>query len=163
MTTSTEFSSEFSTEFVADEAAMLAYGETLAKSLGPDELIFLEGELGAGKTTLARGILRGLGFAGHVKSPTYTLVEPYELSAIRVYHFDFYRIRDPEELEYIGLDDLLGDRAIKLVEWPQRAFGRLPTPHRVIRIRADGDGRRVEQRVVATGNEGDEGAAPTSG
>ena len=121
------------TDYVVDEAAMLAYGAALAREFGPEDLVFLVGDLGAGKTTLARGILRGLGFAGHVKSPTYTLVEPYEFGSTRVYHFDFYRIKDREELEYIGLDDLLGERAIKLVEWPERAFGRLPTPQRVIR------------------------------
>ena len=142
------------TEFVADETAMLAYGVALAKSLAPDELVFLEGGMGMGKTTLARGILRGLGFAGHVKSPTYTLVEPYEFASTRVYHFDLYRIRDPEELEYIGLDDLLREHAIKLVEWPEHAFGRLPRPSRVVRIRAQGDGRIVEHRVAATGNHG---------
>ena len=122
-----------------------------------DELVFLEGELGAGKTTLARGILRGLGFAGHVKSPTYTLVEPYEFDAQRVYHFDFYRIKDAEELEYIGLDDLLGERAIKLVEWPERASGRLPRPDRIVRIRVENDGRIIEQTFddrAATGNHG---------
>jgi len=133
---------------------MLAYGAALAKSLARDELVFLTGEMGMGKTTLARGILRGLGFSGHVKSPTYTLVEPYEFGSIRVYHFDFYRIRDAEELEYIGLDDLLGERAIKLVEWPERAFGRLPQPNRVVSIRAQGDGRVIEHRVAATGNHG---------
>jgi len=133
---------------------MLAYGAALAKSLARDELVFLTGEMGMGKTTLARGILRGLGFSGHVKSPTYTLVEPYEFGSIRVYHFDFYRIRDVEELEYIGLDDLLGERAIKLVEWPERAFGRLPQPNRVVSIRAQGDGRVIEHRVAATGNHG---------
>lgn len=142
------------TEFVADEAAMLAYGVALAKSLGNDEIVFLEGQMGMGKTTLARGILRGLGFTGHVKSPTYTLVEPYEFGSRRVYHFDFYRIADPEELEYIGLDDLLAERAIKLVEWPERAFGRLPRPSRVVSIRAQGDGRVIEHRVTATGNQG---------
>jgi tRNA threonylcarbamoyladenosine biosynthesis protein TsaE len=142
------------TDFVADEAAMLAYGAALAKSLGPDELIFLEGDMGMGKTTLARGILRGLGFSGHVKSPTYTLVEPYEFGSIRLYHFDFYRIRDPEELEYVGLDDLLAERAIKLIEWPERAFGRLPRPSRVVSIRVQGDGRTIEHRVTATGNHG---------
>ena len=135
-------------DHVADEAAMLAYGAALAAELGPDDLVFLVGDLGAGKTTLARGILRGLGFSGHVKSPTYTLVEPYEFGSTRVYHFDFYRIKDREELEYIGLDDLLGERAIKLVEWPERAAGRLPTSQCVIRIRADGDGRVVEVEVA---------------
>jgi tRNA threonylcarbamoyladenosine biosynthesis protein TsaE len=135
------------TDYVADEASMLEYGAALGKKLGGDELVFLDGELGSGKTTLARGILRGLGFDGHVKSPTYTLVEPYEFGPTRVYHFDFYRIRDREELEYVGLDDLLAERAIKLVEWPDRAFGRLPTPSRVVRIRVQGAGRLVEQRA----------------
>ncbi len=145
------------TEFVAGEAAMLEYGVAIAKQMRRDELVFLEGELGAGKTTLARGILRGLGFSGHVKSPTYTLVEPYEFDTQRVYHFDFYRIRDAEELEYIGLDDLLGERAIKLVEWPERASGRLPRPDRIVRIRVENDGRIIEQTFddrAATGNHG---------
>jgi tRNA threonylcarbamoyladenosine biosynthesis protein TsaE len=143
------------TDFVAGEAAMLEYGSAIAKRMAHDELVFLEGGLGAGKTTLARGILRGLGFSGHVKSPTYTLVEPYEFALLRVYHFDFYRIRDAEELEYIGLDDLLGEHAIKLVEWPERAFGRLPRPNRIVRIRAQNDGRVIEQTFddgAATGN-----------
>jgi len=144
-------------EFVAGEAAMLDYGIAMSKRMARDELVFLEGELGAGKTTLARGILRGLGFTGHVKSPTYTLVEPYAFGSQRVYHFDFYRIRDAEELEYIGLDDLLGETAIKLVEWPERGFGRLPRPNRVVRIRVDNDGRIIEQTFddrAATGNRG---------
>ena len=131
-------------EFIADEAALLAYGATLARALGPNELVFLSGEMGMGKTTLARGILRGLGFAGAVKSPTYTLIEPYEIGATRLYHFDFYRIETAAELEYLGLDDLLGESAIKLVEWPEKAFGRLPAPDRVIRIRGHRDGRIIE-------------------
>jgi tRNA threonylcarbamoyladenosine biosynthesis protein TsaE len=131
-------------DHVADEAAMLAYGAALAGELGSNELLFLSGEMGVGKTTLARGILRGLGFGGAVKSPTYTLIEPYEVGAIRVYHFDFYRIESAEELEYLGLNDLLGDHAIKLVEWPERALGHLPAPDRVIRIRGDRDGRIIE-------------------
>ncbi len=135
---------------------MLEYGIAMSKLMARDELVFLEGELGAGKTTLARGILRGLGFSGHVKSPTYTLVEPYEFGTLSVYHFDFYRIKDAEELEYLGLDDLLGERAIKLVEWPERAFGRLPQPNRVVRIRTENDGRIIQQfdNRAATGNRG---------
>jgi tRNA threonylcarbamoyladenosine biosynthesis protein TsaE len=132
------------TDEIPDEAAMLAYGAALGRELGANELVFLSGEMGTGKTTLARGILRGLGFTGAVKSPTYTLIEPYEVNGIRIYHFDFYRIESAEELEYLGLDDLLGERAIKLVEWPERAFGRLPVPDRVIRIRARRDGRIIE-------------------
>jgi len=132
------------TDEIPDEAAMLAYGAALGRELGANEIVFLSGEMGMGKTTLARGILRGLGFNGAVKSPTYTLIEPYEVNGIRVYHFDFYRIQSAEELEYLGLDDLLGESAIKLVEWPERAFGRLPVPDRVIRIRAQRDGRIIE-------------------
>ena len=135
-------------EFIADEAALLAYGATLARELGPNELVFLSAEMGMGKTTLARGILRGLGFCGAVKSPTYTLIEPYEVGGTRVYHFDFYRIETAAELEYLGLDDLLGEPAIKLVEWPEKAFGQLPAPDRVIRIRGHRDGRIIEHERI---------------
>jgi tRNA threonylcarbamoyladenosine biosynthesis protein TsaE len=89
-------------------------------------------------------VLRGLGFTGAVKSPTYTLIEPYEFNGTLVYHFDFYRIESPEELEYLGLDDLLAERAIKLVEWPERAGGRLPTPDLHLVIRPQRDGRTIE-------------------
>jgi tRNA threonylcarbamoyladenosine biosynthesis protein TsaE len=129
---------------VPNEAAMLDLGAAFAARLGGNELVFLEGELGAGKTTFARGVLRGLGYGGHVKSPTYTLVEPYELANVRVYHLDLYRIADPGELDFIGLDELLNERAIKLVEWPERAGRRLPAPDAVIRICAAPEGRRVE-------------------
>jgi tRNA threonylcarbamoyladenosine biosynthesis protein TsaE len=129
---------------VDGEEAMLALGATLGRSLPANVLVFLTGDLGAGKTTLVRGMLRGLGFAGHVKSPTYTLVEPYDVSGIRVYHFDFYRIEDPAELEYIGLDELLAEPSIKLIEWPERGAGRLPAADVVIRIGRQDGGRRVE-------------------
>lgn len=140
-------------DFVADEAAMLAYGRALALQLTGNELIFLSGDLGAGKTTLARGILRGLGHEGAVKSPTYTLIEPYDINGIRIYHFDFYRIESPEELEYIGLDELLDETAIKLVEWPERAEGRLPAPDRVIRIDRRDHGRTIEHDDCGNGEE----------
>lgn len=130
--------------YVEGEPAMLAFGAALARRLSVNAVVFLEGDLGAGKTTLARGILRGLGFEGSVKSPTYTLVEPYEFSGIQVYHLDFYRIEDPEELEYIGLDDVFGETAIKLIEWPERAQGRLPAADVVIRIRRRDAGRVIE-------------------
>ena len=129
---------------VADEAAMLALGARLAERLEPNARVLLQGDLGMGKTTLARGILRGLGFDGAVKSPTYTIVEPYVFSGKQVYHFDFYRIADPQELEFIGLDELVEEPGIKLMEWPERAGDRLPSADLAIRIEAAGTGRIVE-------------------
>ena len=131
-------------DYVEGEDAMLAYGAALARSLSPPALVTLEGELGAGKTTLARGILRGLGFEGSVKSPTYPIVELYEFASLRVYHFDFYRIGDARELDFIGLDELLQERAIALIEWPGRAQGRLPRADVEVRIRRQDAGRIVE-------------------
>ena len=129
---------------VASEAAMLELGATLAARLPDNARVLLDGELGVGKTTLARGVLRGLGFQGPVKSSTYTIVEPYEFSGKRVYHIDFYRIEDPRELEFIGLDELVEQPGIKLMEWPQRAGDRLPPADFKVRISSDGDRRIVE-------------------
>lgn len=124
---------------------MLAFGAALAKHLPRDGIVFLRGELGAGKTTLARGILQGLGFTGRVKSPTYTLVEPYGFSGTQVYHFDFYRIYDPRELEFIGLHEILEAGGLKLIEWPERAVGQLPAADLVITITEQDAGRLIEQ------------------
>ncbi|MEM1229278.1 MAG: tRNA (adenosine(37)-N6)-threonylcarbamoyltransferase complex ATPase subunit type 1 TsaE [Pseudomonadota bacterium] len=120
---------------LSDEAATLARGEALASELPERALVFLHGDLGAGKTTLVRGILRGRGFSGAVKSPTYTLLEPYELPSGAIYHFDFYRIVDPEELDFIGVAEVLAGPGLKLVEWPQQAAGRLPTPQLEVWLR----------------------------
>ena len=100
-------------------------GRRLARSLRPGMRVHLQGELGAGKTTLVRGILRGLGYDGLVKSPTYTLVEPYLSGAIPVCHLDLYRLRAAEELESLGIRDHLDGRNLLLVEWPERAGARL--------------------------------------
>jgi len=110
------------------EAAQIAFGRRIAAHLHPPCTIYLQGDLGTGKTTLARGILRGLGHAGPVRSPTYTLLEPYALEAIHLYHLDLYRLGDPEELEYLGLRDLLDGRSLLLVEWPEQGRGILPAP-----------------------------------
>lgn len=137
---------------LADPEAMLALGAELAATLRAPAVVALEGPLGAGKTTLVRGWLRGLGHAGPVRSPTYTLLETYALAGVRVYHLDLYRLAEPEELEFIGVRDLAGDDALWLIEWPQRGAGRLPPIDHRIRIEYAGDGRRVHGLPAAVGD-----------
>ena len=127
-----------------DEQATLDAGAALASMLTGSELILLEGDLGAGKTTLSRGLLRGLGHEGSVKSPTFTLVEPYDLGSGRqVFHFDLYRLGDPDELEYIGIDDYLDSHQLCLVEWPERGEGFLPPGDLTVRLTTRGRGRQM--------------------
>ncbi|MGQ9658968.1 MAG: tRNA (adenosine(37)-N6)-threonylcarbamoyltransferase complex ATPase subunit type 1 TsaE [Thermochromatium sp.] len=114
--------------------SQLALGARLASALRPPCILFLDGELGTGKTTLTRGILRGLGYQGAVRSPTYTLVESYALTGLDLHHFDLYRLGDPEELDYLGLRDLLGRDSVWVVEWPERGAGLLPHPDLRIRL-----------------------------
>lgn len=106
-------------------------------------VIYLEGELGAGKTTLARGVLRGLGYSGRVKSPSFAIVEAYEFSSLYLYHFDFYRFEQPQELAEAGLAEYFGEHAVCLVEWPEKAR-RLPTADLRIRLRVKNGGRTAE-------------------
>ena len=129
------------TRELADEAATLALGAELGAWRLRSELVFLHGALGAGKTTLVRGYLRSLGYRGAVKSPTYTLLESYEFETLRVLHFDFYRIIDPGELGYIGIDELMAEDAVKLVEWPAMAGDKLPPADVEIRLRMAATGR----------------------
>lgn len=130
-----------------DEAAQVAFGESLGHALEGRGCVFLQGELGAGKTTLSRGILRAYGYQGAVKSPTYTLVEPYELGETQVHHFDLYRLGDPEELEFIGARELFSEGSLCLVEWPSRGEGWLPEADLVVTLSVTGTGR--EASVVA--------------
>lgn len=133
--------------------SQMDFGACLASALKPPCVIFLEGDLGTGKTTLTRGILRGLGHSGAVRSPTYTLVEPYALTGLELYHFDLYRLGDPEELDYLGLRDLLGRDSVWVVEWPERGAGLLPKPDLSIRLVHRDAGRRLTLTAMSPAGE----------
>lgn len=143
-----------------DEEDTLDFGAALARAtfLNPDDaqtksgepgcrtmgvVIYLLGDLGAGKTTLTRGFLRGFGFHGAVKSPTYTLVEPYEFSLCKIYHFDLYRLTDPAEVQYLGIDDYFQQQNICLLEWAERGRDLIPAPDLSISLRGTGTGREI--------------------
>jgi len=142
-------------ELLESEDATLAAGGELAAALRAAQLdhavIYLHGDLGAGKTTFARGFLRGCGYTGRVPSPTYTLVEPYEFDQHTVYHVDLYRLADPSEVDDLGLADLDGAGVVMLIEWPERAAGRLPQADFEVTLQLEGTGRalRLEAPTVA--------------
>ena len=132
------------TLYIENEAAMMAFGGQIAAQFPEGGIVLLKGDLGAGKTTLVRGLLRHLGHQGNVKSPTYTLVEPYELNGRKVYHFDLYRLGDPEELEYMGGRDYWESDALCLIEWPEQAQGYLPEADLKLEISYQGTGRNIK-------------------
>lgn len=147
------------TRELADEAATLAFGSVLAQAIHPGLAIFLHGDLGAGKTTLVRGLLHGLGYVGKVKSPTYTLVEPYEMLAaqaqsLNVYHFDLYRFNDEEEWEAAGFRDFFNAGSVCLIEWPEKAAQLLPVADVEIHFDIKTSGRHITLMAnTASGHE----------
>ncbi len=136
-----------------DEAATLFLGEQLAAILRPGLTVFLYGDLGAGKTTLARGILKGLGHHDKVRSPTYNLVEIYKLSELYLYHFDFYRFNDPLEWEEAGFREYFNQNSICLVEWPEKAGEFLHAADLKIWISYSGTGRIAELKAETEAGE----------
>lgn len=130
--------------FLADESATLALAQRLAMRLKPGMVIYLHGDLGAGKTTLVRGVLNALGYTGRVKSPTYTLVEPYNAAGLEFRHFDLYRLHDEEEWEAAGFRDEFDGQNIFFVEWPENALGLIPQADVEIAFEILPHGRNVE-------------------
>jgi len=148
---------------LADEAATVGIGKNLAKVLQwqmtqqqaqQSLVVFLNGDLGAGKTTLTRGFVRGMGHQGNVKSPTYTLVEPYELPPWQVYHFDLYRLGDPEELEYMGIRDYFSDNCCCFIEWPEKGTGLLANADIIINMVYQDEHRVIDLHACSHRGEG---------
>ena len=136
-----------------DEEAMLALGSHLSQLLKGSGAVFIRGQLGAGKTTLCRGLLRAMGHSAAVKSPTFTMVEPYEIGASIVFHFDLYRLSDPGELDYIGIDEYFAGGGLCLVEWPEKAVGCLPQHDLEIFIDVSGEKRNISVEAMSADGE----------
>ena len=143
------------TQFLPDEAATVAAGSAVGRALTAGAVVFLMGELGAGKTTFTRGALRALGHAGSVKSPTYTLCEPYDLAdAEQLCHLDLYRLSNPEELEFLGIRDYVASGAILLIEWPSKGKGWLPAPDLQVALVEFNDGRELKITALTADGKG---------
>jgi tRNA threonylcarbamoyladenosine biosynthesis protein TsaE len=134
---------------VIDETALGRLAARFAARVEPPLVVFLEGDLGAGKTTFARAYMHALGFEGYVKSPSYGLLETYEVRGQTVLHLDLYRIEDPEELEFLALRDLFDDRSVLLVEWPDRGVNHLPRPDLVLHFDENDESRFVSCHVFS--------------
>lgn len=144
----------FITKNIPAENDMLAMGALLAKAIKSGAIIYLYGDLGAGKTTFTRGFLRGLGYQEKVKSPTYTLVEPYEIDGRKIFHFDLYRLTHAEELEQIGIREYFTSESVCLIEWPEKGFPLLPLADLACYIEFKEDGR--EMKVEGWSDKGEE-------
>ena len=129
--------------FLPTESATITAAEKIAHQIKAPAVIFLHGELGAGKTTFVRGLLRAWGYAGLVKSPSYTLVESYSLNDIMVHHFDLYRLTSPDELYEIGFNDYLTPNAILFIEWPEKGGNLLPKAQLICQFEIKGNGREL--------------------
>ena len=138
-------------QFIAhDEQQQCRLGAALARCLQKGMVVYLSGDLGAGKTTFTRGFLQGLGYTGNVKSPTYTLVESYEFAQLTVYHFDLYRLQDPEELELMGIRDYFNEQSIVIVEWPSKGEPLLPPADIIINMSIVPQGRTL---IISASND----------
>ncbi|AOF52371.1 tRNA (adenosine(37)-N6)-threonylcarbamoyltransferase complex ATPase subunit type 1 TsaE [Rodentibacter caecimuris] len=136
------------TQYIPDESTMLRFGKKLAETILKCHteravILYFNGDLGAGKTTLTRGMVQGLGFQGNVKSPTYTLVEEYNITGKMIYHFDLYRLADPEELEFMGIRDYFAKDSICLIEWAEKGDGILPPADLLVNIDYYDDARNI--------------------
>jgi len=142
------------TREVPDEVAAAAVAARFAAQVTPPCVIWLEGDLGAGKTLFARAFIHALGYAGYVKSPSYGLLETYRVGGVQVLHLDLYRIEDPEELEFLALRDLFDDSSVLLVEWPDRGGALLPAADLVLQFFEQDDTRKIRcEAVTAAGAE----------